>query len=151
VIGSLILLASILLTVTHLPLHGGELHSASQTLIRPMGLFAANALGIAITAGYAWVATSKARGMKLALDVTQTVLAREQKLSALGALAVAAAHELGTPLATIAVVAGEMARKAKPDDDRADVELMIAQTVRCREIRAQLTAKPVAADDPPPA
>jgi len=85
VIGSLTLLASLLLTVMPLPLHsGGGLHSASQTLISPMGLFTANALGIAITAGYAWVAACKARGIELATDVTQTVLAREQKLSALG-------------------------------------------------------------------
>ena len=52
--------------------------------------------------------------MELALNLTQKVLAREQRLSALGGLAAAAAHELGTPLATIAVVAKEMARQA-PD------------------------------------
>ena len=52
--------------------------------------------------------------MELALNVTETVLAREQRLSALGALAAAAAHELGTPLATITIVAKEMAREA-PD------------------------------------
>jgi two-component system sensor histidine kinase RegB len=86
--------------------------------------------------------------MELALDVTQTVLAREQKLSALGALAAAAAHELGTPLATMAIVAREMARNAKTDDEREDAELLIAQAVRCREILARLTATPEAADDP---
>ena len=63
---------------------------------------------------YAWQAATEAARMELALNVTQTVLAREQKLSALGALAAAAAHELGTPLATITVVAKEMVRNA-PD------------------------------------
>jgi two-component system sensor histidine kinase RegB len=75
-------------------------------------------------------------------------LAREQKLSALGTLAAAAAHELGTPLATIAIVAREMARSATSEDAREDAELMIAQAVRCREILARLTATPEAADDP---
>ena len=65
--------------------------------------------------------------MELALNVTETVLAREQRLSALGALAAAAAHELGTPLATIAVVAKEMAREAPDGPLREDAELLIAQ------------------------
>ena len=49
--------------------------------------------------------------MELALAATQAVLAREQRLSALGGLAAAAAHELGTPLATIQVVTKEMVRE----------------------------------------
>ncbi len=81
------------------------------------------------------------------LTLLASLLLTVMPLHSGGGLAVAAAHELGTPLATIAVVAREMARKAKSDDDRADAELMIAQAVRCREILAQLTAKPVAADN----
>ena len=80
--------------------------------------------------------------------MTQTVLAREQKLSALGALAATAAHELGTPLATIAIVAREIARNAKSAAEREDADLLIAQALRCREILARLTATPAAADDP---
>ena len=68
--------------------------------------------GIGMSAGYAWRAAKEATRMELALNVTQTVLAREQRLSALGGLAAAAAHELGTPLATISVVAKEMAIEA---------------------------------------
>ena len=49
-----------------------------------------------------------------ALTATEMVLAREQHLSALDGLAAAAAHELGTPLATIALVAKEMEREFPP-------------------------------------
>lgn len=85
--------------------------------------------------------------MALALDVTQTVLAREQRLSALGALAAAAAHELGTPLATISIVAKEMAREAKDPQVKEDADLLIAQSERCREILRRLTDAPAAASD----
>ena len=91
------------------------------------GLAIALVLGIAFSAGYAHQAAAEAARMELALNVTETVLAREQRLSALGALAAAAAHELGTPLATIAVVAKEMAREAPEGPLREDAELLIAR------------------------
>ncbi len=71
-------------------------------------------VGICFTTAYALQASAEAARMELALAATQAVLAREQRLSALGGLAAAAAHELGTPLATIQVVAKEMApRRAR--------------------------------------
>jgi two-component system sensor histidine kinase RegB len=80
--------------------------------------------------------------MELALNLTQKVLAREQRLSALGGLAAAAAHELGTPLATIAVVAKEMARQAPNGPMREDADLLVSQAERCREILTRLTEEP---------
>jgi two-component system sensor histidine kinase RegB len=106
----------------------------------------ARVLGIIMTGAYAWQAASESARMELALNVTETVLAREQRLSALGALAAAAAHELGTPLATISVVAREMARNAPDDQTREDAELMIGQAARCREILQRLTEMPEAKD-----
>jgi two-component system sensor histidine kinase RegB len=85
--------------------------------------------------------------MALALDVTQAVLAREQRLSALGGLAAAAAHELGTPLATISIVAKEMVREAPTPQVREDAELLMTQAERCREILRRLTDKPENASD----
>lgn len=111
------------------------------------------AAGIAIVAGTGLVAAyvrqsaAEAARMALALDVTQTVLAREQRLSALGALAAAAAHELGTPLATISIVSKEMAREAINPTVKDDAELLMAQAERCREILKRLTETPDAATD----
>ena len=53
---------------------------------------------------------SNRRACRRALAATQLALAREHRLASLGALATAAAHELGTPLGTIAVVARELER-----------------------------------------
>ncbi len=107
----------------------------------------ANVAGIALVAGYVRQSVVEAARMALALDVTQTVLAREQKLSALGGLAAAAAHELGTPLATISIVAKEMAREATLPQVKEDAELLIAQAERCREILKRLAATPDKASD----
>ncbi|MEL7030149.1 MAG: ATP-binding protein, partial [Pseudomonadota bacterium] len=62
--------------------------------------------------------------------------------SAIGALAAQAAHELGTPLATIQLVAKEMAVELGPDDALAeDVELLLSQSARCREILGKLSSR----------
>jgi len=81
--------------------------------------------------------------MAAALAAAQAALAREQRMSALGALAAAAAHELGSPLSTIAVVAKEMLRDVEADDPlREDVELLSAESDRCRAILARLSVDP---------
>ena len=68
-------------------------------------------------------------------------MAREQRVSAVGALAAAAAHELGSPLATIAVVAKELVRDLPADSPYAeDAALLLSQSERCREILAELAA-----------
>ncbi len=112
-----------------------------------IGAAAANVAGILIIAGYVRQAAEESARMALALDVTQTVLSREQRLSALGALAAAAAHELGTPLATISIVAKEMAREATLPNVKEDADLLVAQAARCREILARLTDAPETASD----
>jgi two-component system sensor histidine kinase RegB len=112
-----------------------------------IGAALANIAGIALTAGYVRQAAVESARMALALDVTQAVLAREQRLSALGALAAAAAHELGTPLATISIVAKELSREAPSAQVKEDADLLVSQAERCREILRRLTETPSAASD----
>lgn len=147
----LALLASactILLSISALPLPAPEATPFAVPLLNRIGNVLSRLLGIAFCAGYAWQAASEAARMELALDTTNAVLAREQRLSALGALAAAAAHELGTPLATISIVAKEMARAA-PEGTPAkeDADLLVSQAERCRDILRRLTADPDATDD----
>jgi two-component system sensor histidine kinase RegB len=112
------------------------------------GEFIAAIVGIIFTAAYAWQASAEASRMELALAATQTVLAREQRLSALGGLAAAAAHELGTPLATIQVVAKEMARGLPPGTPfHEDVTLLSSQAERCRDILRRLSHAPEQDDE----
>jgi len=78
--------------------------------------------------------------MAKALAATEIVLQREQHLSALDGLAAAAAHELGTPLATIAVVAGELGKESNLEAHmKDDLKLIQEQTARCRDILKRLS------------
>jgi two-component system sensor histidine kinase RegB len=92
---------------------------------------------------YAWQVAEEGRLMADALTATELVLAREQHLSQLDGLAAAAAHELGTPLSTIAVVAKELEHALGPDSPHADdVKLLREQAQRCRDILGKLSALP---------
>jgi two-component system sensor histidine kinase RegB len=115
-------------------------------LIYRIGNGVAVSVGIVFTAAYAWQAAAEAQRMELALAATQAVLAREQRLSALGGLAAAAAHELGTPLATIQVVTKEMARELEPGPLADDVQLLMGQAERCRAILKKLSQTPDTSD-----
>lgn len=116
-----------------------------QTLALPLtyitGIWCAIQLGLAFTGVYAWRVAEEARQLADALSATELVLEREQHLSQLDGLAAAAAHELGTPLATIALVVRELDRSAGPDHPMAeDLALLREQVGRCREILAKLTS-----------
>ena len=103
------------------------------------GIWAALIIGIGFTSVYAWRIASEATRMSAGLAATQLALSREHRLASIGALATAAAHELGTPLGTIAVVARELERGMKENSPEIeDVRLLRAQAERCRAIIAQL-------------
>jgi len=111
------------------------------------GVWSALVLGTAFMATYAWRVACEARRLSEALVASRLALANEQKLSALGGLAAAAAHELGTPLGTIALVAKELSR-AVPDDSplKPDIALLRAEAGRCRDILARLLHRPTQTD-----
>lgn len=105
------------------------------------GMAAAVAIAIMFTSAYAWRVAEERRRLSEALAATQAVLSREQRLSALGGLAAAAAHELGTPLGAIYLTAKEMRRGLEPDDPLGeDIALLVSQAERCRDILRKLSA-----------
>jgi len=105
-----------------------------------LAVWMALSLGTLFIAAYAWSVTEEGRRIANAYAATQLALAREQRVSAVGALAAAAAHELGSPLATIAVVAKELARDLPPDSPFAeDARLLLSETARCRTILTELS------------
>src|SRR5215470_16705147 len=105
-----------------------------------MGVWIATLLALGFIAVHAWQLAEESRQLADALAATELVLAREQHLSQLDGLAAAAAHELGTPLATITLIAKELQLAIKPDSEHADdVRLLNEQAKRCRAILAKLT------------
>ena len=105
-----------------------------------LAVWVALVLGSSLIAAYAWRVADESRRLADALAATQMALAREQQMSALGGLAAAAAHELGSPLATIAVTAKELANNTPSDSPLAeDIAELVGQSQRCREILASLS------------
>lgn len=79
--------------------------------------------------------TGEMLSMSEALAATQLALAREQQLSSLGGVVAAAAHELGTPLATIKLASTELVEElADFPDLQEDAALVRAQAIRCTQI-----------------
>ena len=141
ILGGLVMIAATLLVFIHLPLPWYEGAPLAMPFIYVAGMWMAVLSSIAFTAIYAFRVAAEARLLANALAATELVLQREQHLSALDGLAAAAAHELGTPLATITLVAKEM-EKALGSDPKygEDVKLLRSQSERCREILKRLTS-----------
>jgi len=82
-----------------------------------------------------------------ALEKLQQVMAREYQLDSLGGLAAAAAHSLGTPLATISVVAKELKKEIGGESKHTkDLELLVSQSKRCSEILRRISRKEIEDD-----
>ena len=108
-----------------------------------MGVWLSILLAIGYIGVYTWQVAEEARQLSDALAATELVLAREQHLSQLDGLAAAAAHELGTPLATITLVVREIERSLESKSPLADdVKLLREAAQRCRDIMAKITELP---------
>ncbi len=113
----------------------------SLPIVYVAGIWIAVVLGAGFIAVYASRVAGEARQLSDALSAAERVLAREQHLTQLDGLAAAAAHELGTPLSTIALTIKELMRAA-PADARLseDIHLIAQEVQRCRAILSKLTA-----------
>ncbi|HVW73602.1 MAG TPA: ActS/PrrB/RegB family redox-sensitive histidine kinase [Rhizomicrobium sp.] len=139
ILAGLAFVSASLIGIVHRPLPWPAGEALQLPELYQAGIWMALVIGIGFTSVYAWRIASESARMSAGLAATQLALAREHRLAALGALATAAAHELGTPLGTIAVVARELER-ALPEHSTEveDVRLLRDQAERCRAIIARL-------------
>ena len=139
-LGGFAIACATLLIFVHEPLPWDTDPPLQLPAIYVMGVWLAILLAIGFIGLHAWQITEEGRQLADALAATELVLAREQHLSQLDGLAAAAAHELGTPLSTIMVIAKDLQLAIKPDSEHADdVRLLNEQAKRCRTILAKLT------------
>jgi two-component system, sensor histidine kinase RegB len=139
ILGGIALFAISLIAVFHEPLPWSAIEPLGLPDLYQAGLWTSIVLSIGFTSIYVWRIASEGARMSAGLSATQLALAREQRLSSMGALAAAAAHELGSPLGTIAVVAQELS-KALPEGspEAEDAKLLRGQAERCRTILMRL-------------
>ena len=128
-----------LISIVHEPLPWAPGETLHLPALYQVGIWASIVIGIGFTSIYAWRIASEAARMSAGLAATQLALARERRMAAIGALATAAAHELGTPLGTIAVVSRELERELPADSPQIeDARLLREQAERCRGILTRL-------------
>lgn len=138
-LAALALAAVSVIAVYHDPLPWAANEALHLPELYQGGIWASLVIGIGFTSIYAWRIASEAARMQAGLAATQLALSHEHRLASLGALATAAAHELGTPLGTIAVVARELERALPPSSAEVeDVRLLRAEAERCRGILTRL-------------
>src|SRR5712691_5736209 len=139
-LGGFAALCATALVFVHMPLPWVSDEPLVLPPIYMLGVWLSLLLALSFIGAYAWQMAEEARLLADALAATELVLAREQHLSQLDGLAAAAAHELGTPLSTIAVIVRELERTLEPGSPHAeDVKLLREQAQRCREILGKLT------------
>ncbi|KPF78223.1 histidine kinase [alpha proteobacterium AAP81b] len=116
--------------------------------IYQVGVAVSLALAVGFLAIYLYIVSADARDRARALVATEAALTREAKMSALGSLAAAAAHELGGPLGTITLIAHSLAEQLGDDPDFGeDIRLLEAEARRSRNILVRI-AKRAEAEDP---
>ncbi len=142
ILAAVAVLLETLLAVWHRPLpwFEGSLH------LDPLfmgSIWAGLVLATVFIAVYVASLASEGRAVGQALAATQAALAREQQLASLGGLAAAVAHELGSPLSTVKLVAKELQREVPPDSEwREDLDLLADEVDRCAELLAEMAHRP---------
>jgi two-component system sensor histidine kinase RegB len=139
-LGAFAVLCATVLVFFHYPLPWDSDEPLTLPPIFMVGEWVSILLAIGFIGLYASQITEESRQLSDALAATELALAREHHLSQLDGLAAAAAHELGTPMSTITVIAKELERAIPPEAPHGDdVRLLREQATRCREILAKLT------------
>jgi two-component system, sensor histidine kinase RegB len=139
-LGAFAVFCSTVLVFAHYPLPWDTEDPLQLPPVYMMGVWLSILLAIGFIGVYTWQITEESRQLADALAATELVLAREQHLSQLDGLAAAAAHELGTPLSTISVIAKELENAiAQNAPHGEDVRLLREQARRCRDILAKIT------------
>lgn len=134
-LGITAILAVTLLAEFHLPLRTADGHTLRVPELFVFGNWAAIVIAVVFLGIYSRRVTVEMHSMSDALQATYMALSREQKLTDIGGIVAAAAHELGTPLATIKLTSAELIEEL---DDRPDLQedarLIKEQADRCRDI-----------------
>ena len=148
ILGSSTILILFVLTFFNMPLPGMEEYVLSFPNYYVTGILISLIIGLIFLSYFGIRFAGETKKRSDALNKLQQILAKEYELESLGGQAAAAAHSLGTPLATISVVSKEL-RKEVGDNSKLtkDIDLLISQTKRCSEILKKISQKKIISDE----
>ena len=136
-----------LLSYTYLPLPGLDSNIFDVPNFYKQGILIAILIGLIFLSYFGIRFAGETKKRSEALNKLQEVISKEYELESLGGQAGAAAHSLGTPLATIAVVAKELKKEIGDDKNFSkDIDLLISQTKRCSDILKKISKKQIKDD-----
>ncbi len=147
ILGLVTTLLLLVISFLYLPLPGENMNLLHFPDFYKMGIIISILIGLIFLSYFGIRFAGETKKRSEALNKLQEVIAKEYELESLGGQAAAAAHSLGTPLATIAVVAKELKKEIGDNKDLSkDIDLLINQTKRCSEILKQISKKQIEAD-----
>jgi two-component system sensor histidine kinase RegB len=136
-----------ILSFVYLPLPGLDKNIFEVPNFYKQGILTAILIGLVFLSYFGIRFAGETKKRSEALRKLQEVISKEYELESLGGQAAAAAHSLGTPLATISVVAKELKKEIGDDKEISkDIDLLISQTKRCSEILKQISKKQIKED-----
>jgi len=126
-----------LLDYRELPL--GELNAGEHVAMHQQGTWVAFGVAAAFIVHFLWRVTGALAARERELNQARSEAAQRERLASLATMAAGAAHELATPLGTIALAAKELERQLDRGGQAADdVRLIREQVARCRGILDQM-------------
>ena len=136
-----------IISLNHLPLPGLDSNIFSVPNYYTIGILISILIGLVFLSYFGIRFAGETKKRSEALNKLQEVISKEYELESLGGQAAAAAHSLGTPLATISVVAKELKKEIGDETELSkDIDLLISQTKRCSEILKQISKKQIEED-----
>ena len=136
-----------ILAYFHLPLPGMDTNMFSVPNFYKIGIQISILIGLIFLSYFGIRFSGESKKRSEALNKLQEVISKEYELESLGGQAAAAAHSLGSPLATISVVAKELKKEIGDNKEVSkDIDLLISQTKRCREILKKISKKQIEED-----
>ncbi len=148
ILGILTITFLFIITIFHHPLPGIHDENVTFPQLYLIGYFLAIIVGLLFLSYFGVRFAGESKRRSDAINKLQQVIAKEYELESLGGQAAAAAHSLGTPLATINVVASELKKElGKNKEFEKDIDLLITQTKRCGEILKKISKKQIKEDE----
>jgi len=144
ILGTLTIGLLFILREYHKILPGLDIYNLNFPEYYLMGTLVSIIIGLVFLSYFGIRFSGETKKRSTALDKLQQVMAKEYELDSLGGQAAAAAHSLGTPLATISVVVKELKNEIGDKSKYSkDLDLLISQAKRCSDILKQISKKEI--------
>ena len=148
ILSTISIIIIILLNFYFIPLNLGSEFYLPR--IYNFGLVSSLIITVIFIAIYVYLFASSSRNISNALSVSKLQILNQKKITEVGSLSAAAAHELGTPLNTIFLILNDLLKEKKLIDDKniqKDIILLKSQAERCKEILQKLSKNPLKLKD----